>query len=260
MKDQKKRLLRTGIFLIILSVGLHSLHYYIFRDLKHIFVYLLGDLAFIPLEVFIVTMVIDQLLEKRERQDRMRKMNMLIGLFFQEMGLVLLKTFAKSDPNYKELKTLCKIQSDWTPKQFRALEQDLLRVKKTVDIQQIDLSALRTFLADEKQLMINLIANPSLLEHETFSELLMAVSHLGEELALRENILKKYPNYDNSEHLSVDMERVYGHLMVQWISYIEHLKTDYPFLFTTALISNPFEGKELLLMEQEVRPNTIKMT
>lgn len=259
MKHQNKRLIRTGILLIFLSIGLHSLHYYIFRDLKHIFVYLLGDLAFIPLEVFIVTMVIDQLLEKREKQDRMRKMNMLIGLFFQEMGLVLLKSFAKSDPNFKELKSLCKIQNDWTPKQFRALEQDLMRLKKTVDIKQIDLSALRTFLADEKQLMISLIANPSLLEHETFSELLMAVSHLGEELALREKILKKYPNYDNSDHLTVDIERVYGHLMLQWISYIEHLKSDYPFLFTTALISNPFEGKDLLLMEQEVRPDSVRL-
>lgn len=81
--SEKKNLIKTGVMLILLSVALHALHYFIFGDLKHIFVYLLGDIAFIPLEVFLVTLVIDQLLERRDKEKRLKKMHMLIGLYFQ---------------------------------------------------------------------------------------------------------------------------------------------------------------------------------
>jgi hypothetical protein len=246
---KNSNLLKTGIFLIFLSFLLHALHYAIFRDLKHIFVYLLGDIAFIPLEVFIVTLVIDQLLEKREKQDRMKKLNMLIGLFYQEVGLLLLKTFAHTDPQIAQLKMKCHVTHDWQDDDFRKLEKQFTQMDKKVDVSQVHLEDLRLLLGENKTLMINLISNPSLVEHETFSELLMAVSHLQDELQLREKTRKKYPEYDNADHLKVDIERVYGHLLFQWLYYIEHLKSDYPFLFATAMATNPFETSDLLLNE-----------
>ena len=36
---------------IILSVFIYGLHYLIFRDVHHIFIFMVGDLAFLPLEV-----------------------------------------------------------------------------------------------------------------------------------------------------------------------------------------------------------------
>jgi hypothetical protein len=38
-----------------------------------------GDLAFIPIEVLIVTLIIDQVLESWEKKRRMEKGNMVIG-------------------------------------------------------------------------------------------------------------------------------------------------------------------------------------
>jgi hypothetical protein len=55
-----------GLLLILLSVFFYSLHFVIFRDSHHIFIYLLGDIAFVFIEVLLVTLIIHHLLLVRE--------------------------------------------------------------------------------------------------------------------------------------------------------------------------------------------------
>ena len=43
------------------------------------------------------------------------------------------------------------------------------------------------------------------------------------------------------KHLAGDMERVYGRLINQWTGYMKHLKEDYPYLFSLAMRTNPFD-------------------
>ena len=87
--------------------------------------------------------------------------------------------------------------------------------------------------------MVRLLENPVLLEHETFTELLRAVFHLTEELAHRENI-KKSPISDR-EHLAGDIKRAYILLVSEWLDYMKHLKDNYPYLFSLAMRTNPFD-------------------
>ena len=68
-----------GAALLLLSVILYFIHYLIFHDPHHIFIYLLGDLAFMPIEVLLVTLIVDRLLGAREKRATMEKMNMVIG-------------------------------------------------------------------------------------------------------------------------------------------------------------------------------------
>ncbi len=42
--------------LVLLSVALYVLHFVFFHDAHHIFIYLVGDLAFLPLEVLLVNL------------------------------------------------------------------------------------------------------------------------------------------------------------------------------------------------------------
>jgi hypothetical protein len=51
-----------GISLILLSALWYFIHYLIFHDTHHIFIYMIGDIAFIPIEVLLVTLIIHQLL------------------------------------------------------------------------------------------------------------------------------------------------------------------------------------------------------
>ena len=57
-----------GGALIIASILLYAWHFLIFHDAHHIFIYLIGDVAFLPLEVLIVTLIIHRLLSHREIQ------------------------------------------------------------------------------------------------------------------------------------------------------------------------------------------------
>jgi hypothetical protein len=251
--NEKKRLIRTGLFLLALSVALHGLHFLIFKDLHHIMVYLLGDIAFIPLEVFLVTVVIDQLLEKKEKEKRMEKMHMLIGLYFQELGLNLLKVLVLADEKRTDFQGPCQVGMNWNSKDFRRLEQWLSKRKMEVNSTQIDYDYLYLMLREQKSLMVSLISNPTLIEHENFSELLIAVNHLQDEMALRER-LKDRPDYQpDLKHWKSDLERVYALSAIQWIRYIEHLKENYPFLYNAARVTNPFEEASLLDTYEKIR-------
>jgi hypothetical protein len=42
-------------------------------------------------------------------------------------------------------------------------------------------------------------------------------------------------------HIELDMARAYGRLLGEWLGYIRHLKADYPYLFSFAVRTNPFD-------------------
>ena len=86
-----------GISLVVLSIIFYSIHYLIFRDANHIFIYMLGDIAFVPIEVLLVTLIIHRVLSEREKRAMLKKLNMVIGAFFSEVGLKLISTFANFD-------------------------------------------------------------------------------------------------------------------------------------------------------------------
>ena len=95
-----------GLFLILLSAMLYLIHYAIFRDPHHVFLYLIGDIAFLPIEVLLVTLIVHQLLDKREKKAMLKKLNMVIGAFFSEVGTDLLKSFSIFDPHVELLAIL----------------------------------------------------------------------------------------------------------------------------------------------------------
>ena len=80
-----------GIVLIMLSGMVYYVHFLIFQDARHIFIYLVSDIAFVFLEVFLVTLVVHNLLAHREKQALFNKMNMVIGAFYSEVGRKLIK-------------------------------------------------------------------------------------------------------------------------------------------------------------------------
>jgi hypothetical protein len=108
-----------------------------------------------------------------------------------------------------------------------------------IDIDQVDWPALKEFLMPKRDFLLRLLENPNLLEHESFTGLLWPVFHLAEELEAR-NSLQDLPDTDH-EHLCGDVTRVYSLLAMQWLDYLEHLRTSYPYLFSLSLRTNPFD-------------------
>ena len=185
MSKQKKEFLMIGIGLIGLSLVLHYVHYLIFQDLHHTLIFLFADIAFIPMEVFFTTLVIDKLLEKREKEHLRDKLSMLIGVFFSELGTDILNTFVYADDNTEIIAKEALVTKEWNKNEFKNLEKLVDEYEYDIDIKKVDLIALEKKLNAQKDLVINLITNPMLIEHEEFSDMLMSILHLREELSSR---------------------------------------------------------------------------
>jgi len=236
---QRRWQVLLGLALIVLSVMVYALHYAIFGDAHHIFIYMIGDLAFLPLEVLLVTMVVHELLNQREKRALLDKLNMIIGAFYSEVGTSLLATISDADPGLDAIRKDLLIATDWPDAEFLRVRSELGAYDYRVDASRIDLVALRNMLVSKRDFMVRLLENPNLLEHESFTELLWAVFHLTEELEARHD-LASVDGVD-LQHLGGDIERAYGLLSREWFSYMRHLKNSYPYLFSLALRTNPFD-------------------
>ncbi|HIE05923.1 MAG TPA: hypothetical protein EYP58_03880 [bacterium (Candidatus Stahlbacteria)] len=230
---------KLGIGLVILSLFLYLLHFTIFHDPHHIFIYLLGDIAFVPFEVLLVTLIIHQLLQKREKRIIMEKLNMLIGVFFSELGTTLLTYLSDHDPQIEIIRDDLIIRDNWTDEDFQTVARKLRRYNYDILLKRENIKDLRPLLLNKIGFLTRLLENPNLLEHETFTELLRATFHLAEELASRKEI-RRLPESD-IKHLIGDVKRVYGLLVSEWVAYMEHLKNNFPYLFSLAMRINPFD-------------------
>jgi len=231
--------IRFGALLVLLSALLYLIEYIIFRDPHHIFVYMLGHIAFVPINVLMVTLVLQKLLSYREKRAMLKKLNMVIGAFFSEVGSELLTHFSEGDPELDKIRKKILINDNWNAEEFSDLSRHLKSHNCKIDIHKVDLEQLRSFLVGNRDFLLRLLENPNLMEHESFTELLWAVFHLTEELSVRGD-LSQLPDTDYN-HLAGDIKRAYATLIHQWLDYMKHLKEDYPYLFSLAMRTNPFD-------------------
>ena len=226
-----------GAALLLSSALLYLLHYAVFRDVRHIFIYMLGDLAFMPVEVLLVTIIVHRLLEVREKRNRMEKMNMVIGAFFSEVGMDLLGYFLRFDSGQDKIRGYLVPGEEWDDADFRRAGREVEGYECSIGWREDLLEEMRGFLVARREFLLTLLENPVLLEHETFTDLLWAVFHLAEELRYR-NLLQELDEKDHL-HLCNDITRAYRLLTREWLVYLEHLKRDYPYLYSLAVRMNP---------------------
>jgi hypothetical protein len=238
IKRHRRFIILAAIF-VASSAVIYFVHYRIFENPYHIFIYLIGDLAFLPLEVFIVVIVIERILAYREKQALLSKLNMVVGAFFSEVGNDLITSLICSMENRDEIFHCLAVKQDWQASDFKKAAICAHNIRVNADCRGVDLEALRAFLIEKREFLLRLLENPSLLENERFTNLLWAVFHLGEELEARPTV-KNLPESDR-EHLAGDIQRVYGPLVSEWIRYLDHLKSKYPYLFSLILRTHPFQ-------------------
>jgi len=238
MKSRMSWTLMVSLALLAASALTYTLHYLIFHDAHHIFIYMLGDFGFLFLDVLLVILLIERLLAQREKRAVMKKMNMVIGAFFSEVGLRLLAMFSAFIQDAGELEARLDIGKDWSRKDFARAEEAARRFSYSIRVEPRELEGLRAFLQGKRAFLLRLLENPNLLEHEAFTDLLWAVFHLTEELEFRGEELSRLPDSD-LQHIQVDMVRAVSQLVRQWVRYVGHLRESYPFLFSLAQRINP---------------------
>jgi len=230
---------RLGIALVASAVLIYVIKFLVLGDPENSYYYVFNALGFLPINVLLVTLILNQLLSIRAKRERLEKLNMVIGTFFSTTGTELLTYLSDADPSLSEIREKLVVTNEWTADEFARVRADLLRHNFQVDAAKIDLGELHRFLDAKSEFHIRLLENPAMLEHATFTELLRAVFHLTEELDRRRD-LANLPASDVA-HITGDLRRIYSLLTAEWLRYMEYLKNNYPYLFSLAMRTNPFD-------------------
>ncbi len=237
MTIEKKSLIDSFYFVIVTmaTVGYGDIHPVTnFGKIFTLFIIVTGVGTFLG----VIANFTEIMLEKREMESRMEKLNMIIGVFYSEVGLELLSRFARYDLNFDAIRSSLIITGTWKDKEFIAASKESVKHDFGVDVSQVDFLELKGFLTIKRDFLLRLLENPVLMEHQSFTDLLRAVFHLTEELAYR-NSFEDVPKTD-ANHLAGDIKRSYHLIVAEWIIYMKYLKNNYPFLFSLAVRTNPF--------------------
>ncbi len=236
---------RDNIILIVtlttVSAMIYAIQYVLFHDIHDTFFLMLQDMAFLPFQALIVSLVINKFLNITERRRTTKKINVIISTFFVESGVEMMMEISRFDQNHlKECELI----------QMNELEhKDVKTAKKLVEnfeynfqVKSEKLGELASIMDKNRGFLLKLLENPNLLEHEAFTDMLWAVFHVADELKTRGD-LKTLSESDTS-HLAVDLQRAYKAMVKEWIGYIYYLKEEYPFLYTIAIRKNPFSVEQ----------------
>ncbi|MCP1714785.1 hypothetical protein J2T58_000630 [Methanocalculus alkaliphilus] len=188
--------------------------------------------------VTVVAYSIDIALSRSSLRAREKKVRMIIGVFFSEVGFALIELCKAGIPEIRAGINDLMVNDQWDAKRFAQARKNISSLKLQTDICSVNRVALHQFLKEKRTFLIMLLQHPMLFEHDPFSDMILAISHLEEELSARRDLNHLSPS--DCAHLSRDCDRVFHLLLLRWLEHMEYLKLYYPFLFSLAVRTNPF--------------------
>ena len=235
---------KFSILMVILIIIIYGSNYLVLGDAEHIISYIWTHLGFIPVDILIVAFLLDEIIERKEKEAMLEKLDMLMSTFFSELGNDLIGQLSAVNKYDADTQTLKSIKN-WEEKDFDAKLDELKNA--SIDLQadiapeerEEFLENLRTLLVGKREFIINLINNPNLLEKEEFTGLINAILHLDEELEHRTDLA--LVNDADFGHLNGDMQRVYNKLVYEWVYYLRYLYKHHPYMIALIIRTNPFD-------------------
>ena len=163
--------------LIVLSAAIYLLQVLIFHDERTTAFYLLQDLAFMPVTIAIATLVVGELVDEREKKERLEKTKMLTSSFFTGIGAFLIREILRmtdADGFVHEVVKNGAEQSGTVGEIQRQLENE----KLNVHIDAAGYTKIQQIIRSNQTNILVIASNPLIIEHECFSEMLWGVFHL----------------------------------------------------------------------------------
>ncbi|HEY3419863.1 MAG TPA: hypothetical protein VGK23_04850 [Methanomassiliicoccales archaeon] len=230
---------RLGVGLLVLSALTYLAYYLIFDNLYTMLMYATGDLAFVFINVLLVTLIIQSLLDRREKDAMIGKMSTVIGAFFSELGMPLIHLVTDNGRRLPTFGRDLHVGSDWTDKDYDRAVHRLAEEKIDLMLDAHSLAEIKPLLMEKRTFLLGMMENPNLLEHERFTELLLALFHVQEELMNRKDVSASPPS--DISHLNNDVNRAFSLMVREWLMHTRHLQKNYPYLFSLMVRTNPFD-------------------
>jgi hypothetical protein len=237
MKKTKSSL-RIVLLLAAVSLMIYAVQILVFGSPHDTLFYALQDIAFLPLQIAIVTVVLGRYLKSREKEERLAKINIVINVFFSDAGTDLLMSLLSFSNIRKDISLKLNVKADWTDNLFLETVEYYKNLDFQIKCGAEQLKTLKLQMKSKRDFLIQMIENPNLLEHETFTDMLLAVFHLAEELTARKDFADG--NTSDMKHLSLDIQRAFQTLLIQWVEYMRHLRLEYPYLYSLEVRKNLF--------------------
>jgi hypothetical protein len=232
---------------VLSSIIIYIIQIALFHEPKQTFYYIFQDLAFLPLHVFIVTVILERVLNARQKSEIKRKMNVVISTFYSEVGIQALSAMTGCVQNVEGVKRILNVSTSWNEDDFKKAVKDINSVQYEIRSENADLESLSRLLLEKRPFMLSLFENTNLFEHDTFTDMLWSVFHVTEELESRDTLVSLPLN--DLDHLSIDIKRAYQFLLVEWLYYMNHVKKEYPYLFSLAVRKSPFNDSASVIIK-----------
>jgi hypothetical protein len=240
----KKKISIRGliIFFSVLSIVLLIIHHWIFHENGYWASFLLlHEIALMPLEFVVVTLGLEQILELTHKRENQARISMIESVFFSESGSDMLRYLfsCDADKDIEEIRSIMDVQRDWSAKQIRQARAAVKNITYEVDSSKIDFFGLHYHLSTRHSYFLKVIENPALSGHERFTELLLHIYHLWEELECRTDLYNLPP--DDREYLCKAVNAVYKELAIEWMQNATDLLLHQPERLHHVIRTNPFK-------------------
>ncbi len=203
------------VLLLCTSAALYGLHYLIFRDLHHIGIFFLHDLAGMPLEVILVTLFIDRIIDKASEEENQSKLSIIETLFFNESGGNMLRYLTSFDPNSHLLSRILHVEMEWKSADYNNARKQLSGYSFHLDVGQVDYFGLHYHLDERHNYYRNILENPALTQSSEFTEMVMKIYLLWEELDCRTDLYNL--DLEEKHYLGELLTQIYEELAMYWL-------------------------------------------
>lgn len=127
-----------------------------------------------PIQVVMVTIILNRFLNIMETRKKIKKINVIISTFFVEAGISIIAVMSQFNRNNNDFCKLIKVEELYKKNDYR--------IKKIAKEFQYDIYAnpdkleeLALILAKYKSNTLNMLGNSNLLEHDSFTDMLWAL-------------------------------------------------------------------------------------
>lgn len=251
--SNKKSKFKRVSSLVAMTVIFYVLYYLVFHNFKEIYSNMIQMVVQAPFDMLVTGCLFNYILNRKEEKEEEKKLNMLIDIFYSEIGNDILDIMVKSDGCIDEVREFTLIKRDWEEEEFEILFEKLDNFKYCADVDKVDLEKLKLKLEEATPLILDLLTNPSIQKNDEFNEIILSIFHLKSELDDRydEINMEEY----EKEHIKKDMDNMYRLVAKKWVVYMYHLKEFCPPLFVKALIKSPFDNRDYKIKDKDILIN-----
>ena len=81
MDGHKRWKIKFSILMVILIIIIYGSNYLVLGDAEHIISYIWTHLGFIPVDILVVAFLLDEIIERKEKEAMLEKLDMLMSTF-----------------------------------------------------------------------------------------------------------------------------------------------------------------------------------